>query len=770
MDDISPYRGPSAPIAPASRGGAPAPGHYRPAPPASATPYGPDPAAVKTAGHYLGALRRRFWLALIVAVPMGTLTSIYALRLPKIYEAKAQIRIEPPHYDAALSTLVSRDIGKVDAAAGTTYATDMATDLQGRGLADKVISGMRLGPELAHLDDPAMELIVNNISVKQLLKSNTYNVALTGRDPALTKKLLEAELEELVKYAETLRRGQVDQTVQHTESALNKLRQEFAGLDKQMFGQIASLGTIGPGGRNLLEEKYAQLGQSIAHKQARFVEFQQKSLFAPFFPREGLGDPAEAMKRQELDRLLDAKEQLTDRLMDLKRKTRHFDTDPAAQNVSNHLNKIMLKIDQLGASFQQKEKMAADPTEMILESQQREIENDEGRLADLLEQMRDAMPDHQKYLGVLEERDTLRKRIADMEHDLASFEILAKSQTPPVKILTRIEEPSVPIKPNRLMMIAMGLVVSVGLGLGLVFLLEHLDHSVREPEHVSHGLALPLLGVVPRIPRTALTHRGGHLWTSAVPDSAAADAYRNIRAGLLGAADRHGPIVSLLVTSAKAGDGKSTAALNLAAACARAGERTLLLDVDLRRPTLADAFPPADADDEDGPLGLVDVLKGSVPWQATLRHTDLHNLDFIPTGDTAGVPIEILGTLELRQLLSALTHHYDRVILDGPAILGMADCRVLGRMVDAALLVVRAGVHQTMTLQRAKAVLEQSHVEIAGVIVNGLSEGVQNWSSYGYGPVPATAYRRDRALPAAASSASSPSAREDALAGAAADA
>jgi polysaccharide biosynthesis transport protein len=86
----------------------------------------------------------------------------------------------------------------------------------------------------------------------------------------------------------------------------------------------------------------------------------------------------------------------------------------------------------------------------------------------------------------------------------------------------------------------------------------------------------------------------------------------------------------------------------------------------------------------------------------------------------------------LRQLLSALSHHYDRVILDGPAVLGMADCRMLGRMVDTSLLVVRAGAHQLMTLQRAQVMLEQSHVPIAGVIINGLSEDVHHWSSYGY--------------------------------------
>jgi Mrp family chromosome partitioning ATPase len=134
--------------------------------------------------------------------------------------------------------------------------------------------------------------------------------------------------------------------------------------------------------------------------------------------------------------------------------------------------------------------------------------------------------------------------------------------------------------------------------------------------------------------------------------------------------------------------------------------------------------------------GLIDVLRGDLPWQRTVRHTEIPNLDFIPTGDTRSIPIEILGTRELRQLLIGLSNHYDRVILDGPAVLGLADCRVLGRIVDASLLVVRSGSHQLMTLHRAKAMLEQSHVVIAGVVFNGLADDMNNWSSYGYDPLP----------------------------------
>ena len=89
----------------------------------------------------------------------------------------------------------------------------------------------------------------------------------------------------------------------------------------------------------------------------------------------------------------------------------------------------------------------------------------------------------------------------------------------------------------------------------------------------------------------------------------------------------------------------------------------------------------------------------------------------------------------------ALEHHYDRVILDGPAVLGLADCRVLGRIVDASLLVVRSGSHHLTTLHRAKAMLEQSHVAIAGVVFNGLTDDMNNWSSYGYDPLPISAAR-----------------------------
>ncbi len=683
-------------------------------------------AALKTPADYLKAMRRRIWLVLAVAVPLAIVTSSWALRQPKVYQARAEVTIDPPEFNPMLSSLVSRDIGRHDPGTLERYIPNKIAQLQSKGLAERVFSNPTFAPEVAALDDPAQDLILSGLQVRPIGKTNMFSVTLEGRDPARTKTLLEALLKEFRNLAEDDQLARTSDTKVHADLRLKSLKQEVEDIDKRISEHLKTARNIGPGGKNLLEDQYINLGATLTQKQMRISELNQQLTIAKSFSRSEFN--AGPGPREQRIAMLEAEKKKWVRTLQHDSHTiRNFDGDPAANFHAQRLNEILDEIEELNKF---KTRMADNPNEMFLDRYERELDDDRAQQQKLLEEMQESMPAYQRYVSMVQERDRTRQAMAEMQHNIDNFELLAKSQKLPVQV-SSVVEPTVPIKPSRGLYIGMGLMLSFGMGIGLVVLLEHVDHSVKVPEHVTHGLTLPLLGVVPRIRRTALTHRAGHLWTPSTPDSLEADAFRNIRASLLGVADRQGPIITLLMTSPKAGDGKSTAALNLAATCARAGERTLLLDVDLRRPTLGDVFPP-EPDKESTASGLVDVLQGKLPWQKTLRHTELRNLDFIATGDPTDIPIEILGTLELRQLMTALEHHYDRVILDGPAVLGMADCRMLGRMVDASILVVRAGAHQLMTLQRAKAMLEQSHVPIAGVVVNSLSEDVQNWSSYGY--------------------------------------
>jgi capsular exopolysaccharide synthesis family protein len=697
-----------------------------------------NPAAAKTTTNYLQALRRRFWMVLAIGVPVAIGIAVLVLKMPPVYLAKAEIEINPPEPDPALGALMTHDLGKRDGSSTAQFVPNREARLRGRALQELVLSDPALLPEASQYLDPAFELF-KSLTVTQVKKTNTFIVSLEANDPGRAKKLLDALLEKFKEEVQHDNSDRLEATTQFGQDSLNKLKASLTALDQSIDDELKKTRTIGPGGRSILEEQYVSLGTLLQQKIAKLNDVQQQRLYGEMFPKFRSDPRADARESQIAQ--LEAKAEYYQRaLLHMKRTIRDFNNDRAAIEWSGMLDEVLDKLEKLRSV---KTDMASGPTDMLIEQYNREIENDRVEHENLLGKMQDSVPEHQRVLAKLRDRDEKAKQVAACEEKLALFDIVKRSllSSECVRIPKNgVVEPTVPIKPNRPLLIVGGLVVSFGLGIALVCLLEHIDHSVKVPEHVTHGLTLPLLGVVPRIRRTALSHRGGHLWTSARPDSIEADAYRNVRASLLGIADRRGPIVTLLVTSAKAGEGKSTTALNLAATCARAGERTLLLDVDLRRPSLAEVFI-----EKDGPgavCGLVDVLRGELPWQRTVRHTELPNLDFIPTGDVRSIPIEILGTREVRQVLIAVSHHYDRVILDGPAVLGLADCRVLGRIVDASLLVVHSGSHQLMTLHRAKAMLEQSHVAIAGVVFNGLAEDMTNWSSYGYEPLPVGGSRR----------------------------
>jgi capsular exopolysaccharide synthesis family protein len=701
--------------------------------PAVPSPSAPvtNPAAAKAPSDYVRALRRRVWLVLAVGVPLSVLAAVWAVRQPPVYRASAQIFIEPPQYDPVLSTLVHHDLGRRDAEATALYLPNMVARLKTKPLAQQVVND----PAFLQGDAPpgpdAADELIANLQTKTHINTNFVTVTLDGSDPARTARQLSTWLDIFAKQAKDEVTGKNEYAKTYASQSLDALKRELAETDRKILDKLRKTSSIGPGGKNIHQAQYESLGAMMMHKRMRLEEAQQQAWIAQVAPKVHFG-PEETARSNLIAQLQEKRRALTLQLEQHRRLVRNFDSDPAVKHTAAKLRAVLDHIDQLQ---QIPLEAATDPADMIVSSMREELHAIEEATAEVLGKLRASMPEHEEFLALKEERELKVKRIMEMESGLSSFAMLSMSQKPPVTVLSAVEEPTGPIRPRRGLNIAFGIVVSFGIGIALVCLLEHLDHSVKVPEHLTVGLTLPLLGVVPRIRRTSLTHRGGHLWTPGVPGSVEADAYRNLRASLLGASDRLGPIVTLLVTSAKAGEGKSTTALNLAATCARAGERTLLMDVDLRRPSLAEVFDDvreAGADGDDAPdLGLVDVLRGELPWQRTVVRTDIANLDFLPTGDARDVPIEILGTLELRQLLRGLAGHYDRVILDGPAVLGLADCRMLGRVVDAAVLVVRSGAHEMRPLQRAKAMLEQSHVRIAGVVFNGLYEDLENWSSYG---------------------------------------
>ncbi len=738
---IQPYAGPGPAARPAT---AATPAHpFATLSPTAIGPahHGHGHAGSKSAGDYLRALRRRFWPALAVAAVVVVAGAVVVVRQEAIYRTTAQIHIEAPKFDMILTNLVSEhEVGRADPGADEKYVPNRLVTLRSPALAAEVVLDPRLGPAPAGVDDPA-QAVVDGLSYRRYPGADHIDVHLEGPDPRRIAATLNLLLERFREKAKREIDERVDNTKTYAETSLRRLRQDLGTIDGKIAEALRDSPQFSPNGENLLESRYETLTTLLTQKEMRLDELERDVQMARLFRRDAPVDRQATPAQIKMEKLLDTKAYWDERLREARRTIhpRRFNSDPAARLPAEKLHAVMDEIRAI-----QPQLAPPDPTGegdpataasiQLLDGARGDIERLRERTDETFGQMQQSTPQYQRYRALLDERTRKADAIATMEQRLTEFEMLASTQNRPVEIVQTAAEPTVPVRPRRALSLAIVAALAMMLGLAVALGLEHLDRSVTVPEQLAAGLSVPLLGVIPRMRRTARLQRGGHLWTIESPGSAEADAYRNLRAGLLGLACPTGkPVVTILISSARSGEGKSTTALNLATTCARAGERTVLVDVDLRRPSLAEAFGVggAPARGERPRAGLVDVLRDGLAWQRTLVRSPLATLDFIPAGDVAEVPVEVLGSREMKQLLEALSGHYDRVILDGPAILGLADCAMLGRMADATFMVVRSGAGDLRPLERARAMLERSRVAVAGVVFNALAEDYASWSSHG---------------------------------------
>jgi capsular exopolysaccharide synthesis family protein len=296
--------------------------------------------------------------------------------------------------------------------------------------------------------------------------------------------------------------------------------------------------------------------------------------------------------------------------------------------------------------------------------------------------------------------------------------------------ILEVGKPSLaPSKPQKTKTVGIALMLGLGLGLGLAFLNGWMDQRFRSAEDVGNSLNLPILGAVPQISgREAISVRGrkSHLQ----PISDYAEACRAIRTAIyFGMPDSQAK--TLLVTSPLPGDGKSTAASNLAIVMAQAGQKTLILDADYRRPNQQRIF------ELDNTIGSTNVLAGTATLEEAIKPTGIKGVDLLPCGPTPSHPAELLNSQSFADLLQELSKRYDHVVVDSPPVMPVTDARILGAICDATVFVVRAEKSTRKVSVFARDVLQSVGTNILGVMINGLSRGRGYYDAgyyqYGYG-------------------------------------
>ena len=284
--------------------------------------------------------------------------------------------------------------------------------------------------------------------------------------------------------------------------------------------------------------------------------------------------------------------------------------------------------------------------------------------------------------------------------------------------------PTSPIRPRTRTNALLAAVVGALLALGVVFLVEYLDDTIKTPDDVSRVSGLSTLGAIARLKDTGGTRQLIAWLRTKAPES---EAYRTLRTNIqFSSVDN--PIRALLVTSSGPGEGKSTTTANLAVVLAQTGQRVIVVDTDLRRPVLHKVFGVPNN------IGLTNALLAgeSMVVEEYLQPTEIETLSVLTSGPIPPNPSELLGSHRMHHLIEALSKAADIAIFDSPPVLAVTDAVVMARQVDGVLLVADAGHTREQAIANAVGELKKTGANVLGVALNRLDSRRGGYYYYYY--------------------------------------
>ena len=296
-------------------------------------------------------------------------------------------------------------------------------------------------------------------------------------------------------------------------------------------------------------------------------------------------------------------------------------------------------------------------------------------------------------------------------------------QTADARLLARATPPLAPSAPNRRKILAVAGAGGAGLGLGLVVLLEMLANTFRAATEVTARTGRPVLSTLPQFGRGRRRRREVLDYVREKPNSALAEAVRRLRTALF-LSDIDTPPRVVMVTSSVPGEGKSTTALLLAHMSLQMNKSAIVVDCDIRRPTLSETF----GIEKGG--GLLPVLEGGIPLEEAVTVDASTGLHVLPTAEAIPQAADVLSSARFRQLVAALRDRYDLVILDTPPVLPVSDAAAIGKLADAAIYAVRWNHTPRETAAQGLAALDEIGVRIAGCVMTLADQRAE--ASYAY--------------------------------------
>lgn len=610
---------------------------------------------------------------------------------------------------------------------------------------------------------------LGNLTVEQIEQTNLVTISVKSTNPELAAKVAD-------KVAETFIEQDVKRETQGAEAAYDELSNSIGDLKSTITSKEIELINFMRSGDLPLQERGGELSASIlqnlsgqwlgAIDERRKIEARYNAAVSSNARGEGTYIPditGSEIYRDTMRISMERKAKLQDAIREIDKQISEAENEKAQLLVkyTPEYYKVKEKDEQIAKLKETKEKTEKEVTGLI-ERDERKIKTEAigGALVGLRSQLEAAATRENqiratyvselskaRVQGEAETRLTTLKREIETQRSLLDSYTqrqkeqelaIAGSRPDNIKVAAHAITPTSPIGPQRTRNIMVAFLMSLAAGIGLAFLMDYLDDSVRTSDDIGRHLGLPTLALIPdhnsvdKRQTALIPGRNGNgngsmaLVTLEDRRSPIAEAYRHLRTSLLFSSAGKPPH-TILVTSAQPSEGKTTTAINTAITLAQSDVDVVIIDCDLRRPRLHSHF------NLDNSQGLTNYLSGERNTENLIKsYKNLPRLKVITSGPIPPNPAELLSSNEMKNLLQFLKGNYKHIIIDSPPAISFTDAAILATLVDGVVLVAMAGKSSIHLMRRFKQRLGNLGTRVFGVVLNGIKANSTEYDYYGY--------------------------------------
>jgi capsular exopolysaccharide synthesis family protein len=681
---------------------------------------------------YWQMLLKRRWLVLGIMASGLALALLVTLLTPPVYRASATLQIDRE----AMQIVLVEGVTSGEASGGDFFQTQYEL-LKSRALAERVTNKLHLAnsPALANVagrswvdrvlhslrpekaaapgggdSTRAVQVVQRGLEVEPIRNSRLVRLSYSSGDPRLSAKIANAFAAEFIAQQLDHKLDASSYAKKYLEDQLRDTKAKLEQSERALVAYAQKEKIVSTGdGPSLVAQNLGALNSQLADAQGARIRAEARLRGAT--SAKGAGLPADMLTDSNVRILQQQKATLQG---EYQQKLQVFKPDyPEMKQLQGQIDavdrQITAALGDVRASVRS-EYEAALAQESLLTQE----------LASLRGQTLNVDSHSIEYNILKREADTNRQLYDALLQRYKEIGVATDVGSNNVSIVDRALPPAGRYKPSLPLNLGIGLLLGAILGALAAFALEFLDQTLKTPHDVEHRLRLPVFGIIPKLKKQEVP-------AQALRDlrSPFSEAYRSVRTALQFSTDSGVPKV-LLVTSAGAGEGKSTTAWSLARNFAQLGKRVLLIDGDLRNPSLHRVS------EVRGDIGLSNLLAGAAQLNEAIQDTDDPCLKIVLSGPLPPNPAELLAGSKLISLLTVAAEAYDQVIIDGPPVLGIADAPILANAAAGTLLVVEAGKTRIQTAQIAIKRLYAARARLVGAVVSKYAAGHHAYG-YGYG-------------------------------------